>query len=635
MTRPSAVLISLLLAAPLLAQHSDLRVVLTEAPARLDPGQMFTFGGTAENLGPEPAKNVRVVLADRQPERCVTVIESFPVGEVRAFTCEGQMPVGQIYTMPASISIWSPGQDRAYENNYSYRWILANTPPDLFVFPNEQPVAAPGLPFRLSLEYGNRAQATATNVKITIVAPGPILEVPENCTAEGNRAVCEAGTLEPRDPPDDQYATRMTIAATAPDESARAFAVELSIDATEADAAPQDDQFRAPGRTYRTFFVTSTDDDGGGSLRAAVHSANAECVDRWPCLIAFRIPSTGQAWHTIGLQSALPRVDAWPIRIDGTTQGGYLGDTNAAGPEIEIDGSAVRQGHGLEMGQSGARVLGLAINGFPGNGIVVSSETQCTRDNCVIENNYIGTDPTGTRALPNARGIWLAAPNWLVRSNLVSGNRYAGIVGGRGVAFIEENTIGLDAAGKPLGNGASGVYIGPDASGSDVSSNSIGFNGHFGIAIAAAARNVSAPNNSLQANFHHGIDWGLDGAVTTTPVPIPEITAVRVEDGKTIIEATSTALGTFWPTMHFFANDAPDPSGYGEAQYVLGDAVHPQPSPSAVPRYRFVVPRDLRGKWITATVTHHFYNGWIIANGETSFGYMTTTSELSRAVEVK
>lgn len=49
----------------------------------------------------------------------------------------------------------------------------------------------------------------------------------------------------------------------------------------------------------------------------------------------------------------------------------------------------------------------------------------------------------------------------------------------------------------------------------------------------------------------------------------------------------STALGTFWPTMHFFANHAPDPSGYGAPQYVLDG------------------------------------------------GYMTTTSELSRAVEVK
>jgi len=191
---------------------------------------------------------------------------------------------------------------------------------------------------------------------------------------------------------------------------------------------------------------------------------------------------------------------------------------------------------------------------------------------------------------------------------------------------------------QPLGNGASGVYLSASAGDSEVSQNFIGFNHHFGIGVATDARNVSIRGNSLQGNLQQGIDWGLDGTVATTPVPLPEITSARYENGRTIIEGTFAAVGSWASLITVYANDAPDPSGYGEGQYVLGEvsANFPYGDPR---RFTMVWPGDLRGKWVTATATRFVYNGFLrnagpsidAANG----GVMTTTSEFSRVYEVK
>ena len=130
--------------------------------------------------------------------------------------------------------------------------------------------------------------------------------------------------------------------------------------------------------------------------------------------------------------------------------------------------------------------------------------------------------------------------------------------------------------------------------------------------------------------------------MVTSAIALPIITSVRFEDGRTIVEGTTTAFGTFNPAVTVYANDAPDPSGYGEGQYVLGEVRATYGEPYTGPmRFTFVYPGDLRGKWITATVTHQYYNGWlktpgtIGTNDDTGWGYYTTTSEFSRAYEFK
>ena len=387
-----------------------------------------------------------------------------------------------------------------------------------------------------------------------------------------------------------------------------------------------------------TLLVTNTHDSGPGSLRDAIEQCGSSS-----CTIGFRIPGEG-AWQTIHLQSPLPPLPK-ASTIDGETQTKALGDTNPYGPEIELDGSALTDGNGLDM--NCGTVRGLAINGFPSNGLLLRGD--CPPYIALVERNYVGTDPTGTIARPNVRGVWVDSTSsfglsyqywWTVRDNVISGNQYSGLFIGKGHVLVRNNIIGLNATvSAPLGNGASGIAVMGGGDGSDIGDNYIGFNRHAGVAIAAEAPNVRLYANSFQANFGLAIDRGLDGVSSTADVPIPEIRSVRYEDGVTIIEAVSSAHGNWLSQVFFYANDEPDPSGYGEGQYFLGDVskvMSGDPSTNYTLRFR----GDLRGKWVTATASKRNYYGWArppqeLREDENWQGFFSATSEFSRAVEVK
>jgi len=382
-----------------------------------------------------------------------------------------------------------------------------------------------------------------------------------------------------------------------------------------------------------TLLVTNTNDSGPGSLRDAIEQCQSGCS------IGFRIPGDAP-WQTIHLQSPLPPLPKQST-IDGESQTKAIGDTNPYGPEIELDGSALTDGNGLDMNCGFVR--GLAINGFPSNGIVLRGE--CHQYDAVIERNYIGCDPTGTLSVPNVRGVWAAAPGgsnsswqyfWVVRDNVISGNQYSGVFIGAGRVLVRNNIIGLNATvSAPLGNGASGIAVMGGGDGSDIGDNYIGFNRHSGVAIAADALNVRLYANSFQANFGLAIDRGLDGVSSTPDVPIPEIRSARYEDGFTIIEVVSAAHGNWLSQVFFYANDEPDPSGFGEGQYYLGEVTQDR-STTYTLRFR----GDLRGKWVTATASKRNYFGWArppqeLREDENWQGFFSATSEFSRAVEVK
>lgn len=379
--------------------------------------------------------------------------------------------------------------------------------------------------------------------------------------------------------------------------------------------------------------VTNANDDGAGSLRDAIVRANALCAAD-DCRIEFRIPAT-TPWTTIRLERPLPPLLAPRLAIYGTTQTVIAGDTNPEGPELELSGALLTEGSGLEFATCTGEVYGLAINGFPANGITVGGP-HCTTFAGFIGGNYIGTDPTGTHAVPNGRGIWMDTRandlywHWEIVGNVISGNRSSGVFVASGPQRIRGNVIGLTAKhDAPLGNGASGVAVLAGGSGTDVDDNYIGFNHHFGVAVGRGARKVAMNGNSFQANWQLAIDWDMDGVSPANVVDIPTITSVTYADGvTTLVGTTSGDMGIF-PRMNFYANDAPDPSGYGEGQYFLGAAHR-----AAGDTYTLRVNGDLRGKWIAATATHVDYYGFLRTNSEAQ-GFVTTTSEFSRAVEVR
>ncbi|HVE70956.1 MAG TPA: right-handed parallel beta-helix repeat-containing protein [Thermoanaerobaculia bacterium] len=381
-----------------------------------------------------------------------------------------------------------------------------------------------------------------------------------------------------------------------------------------------------------TLVVTNTNDSGSGSLRAAIEGTYG-C--RPVCAISFNIPGPGP-WHTIKPERPLPPMLIYTTIVGGS-QTTFGGNTNPDGPEIELNGSLLREGSGLHL--CGGNITGLAINGFPENGLTLGGD-HCTSFGVTtlrgggVSDNYIGTDPTGRVAVPNSRGIWMsdlpfipqAQYAWSITRNVVSGNRHSGIFIQKGPAKITRNTIGLTAKRDgPLGNGASGVAIMENGSGTDVDDNYIGFNHHFGVGIQGGTKHIALHGNSFQANWGLAIDYGFDGASTVLPdaVDVPTILQARYEQGATIIEAVLPNHRYNIPTLTYYASDAPDPSGYGEGQYVLG-----------IGGRTFRCACDLRGKWITATATVHFYYGALPATNGDYFATSTSTSEFSRAVQV-
>src|SRR5688572_8825239 len=100
-----------------------------------------------------------------------------------------------------------------------------------------------------------------------------------------------------------------------------------------------------------TYTVTTVDDSGPGSLRDAISAASSGTCAR-PCTIGFAIPPPVPApgYFTIRPLSPLPVVfftDS--VVIDGSWQTRLTGDTNPAGPEIELDGTSAGYRSGIKV----------------------------------------------------------------------------------------------------------------------------------------------------------------------------------------------------------------------------------------------------------------------------------------------
>jgi trimeric autotransporter adhesin len=248
-----------------------------------------------------------------------------------------------------------------------------------------------------------------------------------------------------------------------------------------------------------TFTVTNTNNSGTGSLRQAILNANS---NPGPDTIAFNLPGGGV--HTIKPTSALPTITDAAV-IDGTTQPGYAGT-----PLIDLNGTrAGANANGLRINADDTTVRGLVINGFSsGSGVYIYGH----HNNSVL-GNYIGTDATGTAAMPNKNGVMLSCNlvndctgNQIGTSahadgNVISGNTQDGVqVTGATQEFtpfgaIEGNRIGTTANGAAaLGNGHHGVSVTGTIWGGFIDENVISANHNDGIQISQGSA-TRGPNN--------------------------------------------------------------------------------------------------------------------------------------------
>jgi CSLREA domain-containing protein len=177
---------------------------------------------------------------------------------------------------------------------------------------------------------------------------------------------------------------------------------------------------------------------------------------------------------------------------DNVIRGNYVGTdpTGTIGRGNGDEGVLVRGPNNLIGGPDpGSRNV---ISDNVNDGVDIES------DGNTVENNYIGTDATGTAALGNGNdGVEIDGSNNMILNNLISANGDEGIQGGNAANgnLIEGNFIGTDASGtSALGNESDGIDI--EGSNNMILNNLISANGDEGIDID----DVNATGNVIQGN---------------------------------------------------------------------------------------------------------------------------------------
>lgn len=234
-----------------------------------------------------------------------------------------------------------------------------------------------------------------------------------------------------------------------------------------------------------------------------------------------------------------------------------------------------------------------ARNLISGNDVGGISAQGTGTTNNLVEGNFIGTDRTGSAALPNQTGIYTlaGASNLTIGGaaagarNVISGNSLDGIfLGSAGGGLIQNNLIGTKADGTTaLGNVTYGVRI-QGTSNNQIGGtganegNVIAFNG-IGITIFSGTGNRIF-SNSIHSNGTLGIDLGGDGVTPNDAGDAdtgannlqnyPVLSSAGTSGNTTLVSGTLNSTPNTQFRIEFFSNAACDPSGFGEGQFFMG-----------------------------------------------------------------
>lgn len=342
-----------------------------------------------------------------------------------------------------------------------------------------------------------------------------------------------------------------------------------------------------------------------------------------PQVIGFNIPTSDEGFDG-GVFTIRPlatfNFESDGMIVDGRTQTGFSGNTNANGPEIMVEGSLLpAEGRCFDIRGTGNLMRDLIVSGAPNVGIYLGGE-----DN-TIEGCFVGTDPSGSTAVPNgAFGILVTGEDHKIRGNLVSGNLDNGIVLAAERCTIAYNRVGTDASGiNPLPNGpasgpggGTGVSVAEQSSDNLVVGNIIAFNYLTGVAVTQTAVNNTISRNSIFSNNMLGIDLGVryhgDGVTPNDPgdgdagpnnfMNYPVLLSARTTRGRLIVKGRIDTPRPWTVRIEFFANPVPlpggDPSGHGEGKIFLG-----QVKPNRPGRFTAALPAVKPGTLVTATAT--------------------------------
>lgn len=308
-------------------------------------------------------------------------------------------------------------------------------------------------------------------------------------------------------------------------------------------------------------------------------------------------------------------------------QGNYLGtDKSGATALGNILGVLVRAGspHDNLIGGTSPG----AGNLISGNDIAIQVEMG---SNNVIQGNLIGTDASGTAAIPNTTAcscgavrIIGTADNTIIGGlisgarNVISGNNLDAIEIGTTDAVnyptntkVQGNFIGTDITGAgALANtgagvrlGASGTFVGPG--------NVIAFNGKQGVLVENNQAEISS--NSIFSNTLLGIDLRGDGVTPndagdadTGPNNLqnfPSLGSVTQSNDVALISGNLVSTPNASFQIELFSNPSCDSSGNGEGHKFINSTTATTDSSGNSSFFTAAHMSDLSGPFITAIAT--------------------------------
>jgi len=276
---------------------------------------------------------------------------------------------------------------------------------------------------------------------------------------------------------------------------------------------------------------------------------------------------------------------------ESVVQGNLIG-TNAAG-------TAKIENFGLGMIVWGPATIG---GSAPGTGNVISGFNigvfVANAGGGSILGNRIGTDITGTNAIPNTVGIQLQG---ILKDTKVGGTAAgeANVISGNGTgiqlvannAIIKGNFIGTRSDGTtPLPNTSDGIEI-QELSRENIiggteqgAANTIAFNGRHGISIAPAGTNFVSTRTTIRGNSIHsngglGIDLGGD-QVTLNDFTDADAGPNGTQNYPDVLSVTTGATAVIGGSLHsvagsaftldFYTSSSCDQSGFGEGASMIG-----------------------------------------------------------------
>jgi len=477
----------------------------------------------------------------------------------------------------------------------------------------------PGAPVHLRIGVSNEGEAATNVVLRTSLPAGGRMTGPTypdaRCTVSETELVCRLGTMVHWDH------VQLGVVFIAPDTADGKpvpFLVKASADQT--DFTPGNDVVQGEAPLRRLFAVTNDGDEGPGSLRQAILDSRVFC--EWsPCLIRVSAASP----LVIQPRTAMPEVRGM-VKLDGGSA-----RTTLDGSLLANDG-ALRFENGCEL-----RVHSFVIRNFKGHA-VEAYQDDAGRTGCTYEETLTGASITNSELASNLRGVVTKGMNATIRDNVIRDHARAGI-------FADDGYFAEIARNQILNNGASGIFIRPAGrslfylpSGAEIYNNVIRGNREFGIARTRDG-SVHMFGNSIAGNVLYGIDVDLDldsGPMALKPVIFSA--AYRADLGGTVIRGNVTPSIQGGPEgLSLYASTSLSAVGFPQAEELL---TNPYPKPNG--DFEVTVPRDLRGKWITATGTRTtgvLFSRRLDSKRAPSANYIRTqssdTSELSNAVKVE